>query len=204
MKSSTFSTKTTAPIFYPEDDPFVLRFRVKTIVWLAKKHALPIHLDEIWNTLSFTKGQDPTTSNWTGKLRSSLRQITETDGKFLESKLLTQVNAERVFDVNEQSYRKLIRHRVRTPEGVVTVSVPSETDVVEEPRTETESRESIKMQALIAKIGASMGMKIWLPRNDRSGVSREWKAEEGTLLESLPLNYDDDAYVLISGLTFSG
>ena len=178
------------PIFYPEDDPFVIRFKVKPLVWLSKENALPIHLDEIWNVLTFTKGQDPSTSNWTGKLRGSLGRIAEADGKFLESKLLEQLESKRSFEVNEQSYRRLIRHRVRTPEGLVTVSVPSEADA-EEVGTEAKSRESIKVQALLARIGSSMGMKIWLPKGDRSAVSKEWTPDGETLLESLPLNYDE-------------
>src|SRR6185295_17567554 len=33
----------TSPIFYSEDDPFVIRFRVTPTVWLSKENALPIH-----------------------------------------------------------------------------------------------------------------------------------------------------------------
>jgi hypothetical protein len=36
-----------------------------------------------------------------------------------------------------------------------------------------------------------MGLKIWLPRNDRAAVMAEWRAEHRPLLESLPLNYDE-------------
>jgi predicted RNA-binding protein len=180
-----------SPIFFPEDDPFVIRFRVRSVVWLGKEHALPIHQQEIWNSLSFTRGQDPSTSSWTGKLRASLGQLTEADGKLLESKLMDQVHSRQTFVVNEQSYRRLIRHRVRTPEGLVSVSIPDEVGAGEEPTTETESRESTKMQARIAGIGASMGMRIWLPKSDRLSVSKEWKAENDTLLENLPLNYDE-------------
>lgn len=178
------------PIFYPEDDPFVIRFKVKTIVWLPKEKTLPIHLEEIWSALSFTKGQDPTTANWTGKLRGSLVRISDLDGRLLEVKLLEQIQSDRSFEVNEQSYHRLLRHRVRTPEGLVTVSVPSETDV-EEVRTEAETRESTKVQALIAKIGATMGMRIWLPKSDRLAVSKEWTSDGETLLNTLPLNYDE-------------
>jgi hypothetical protein len=39
-------------------------------------------------------------------------------------------------------------------------------------------RESIRMQALLAKIGAQMGLRIWIPRNDRAAVVAEWKASE--------------------------
>ena len=31
-----------SPIFYPQDDPFTVRFRVRPIVWLDKEHAIPI------------------------------------------------------------------------------------------------------------------------------------------------------------------
>ena len=56
---------------------------------------------------------------------------------------------------------------------------------------EAETRESIRVQALIASIGAQMGMSIWLPRADRTAVLKEWKNEPRPLLERLPLNYDD-------------
>jgi predicted RNA-binding protein len=179
------------PIFFPEDDPFVIRFRVKPIVWLPKENALPIHQDEIWDALSFTRGQNRSTSTWTGKLRGSLSRIADADGKLLEAKLAEQSQSRRVFEVNEQSYQRLIRHRVRTPEGLVTVSVPSESDIDDEVKPEAESRESIKIQALIAKIGASMGMRIWLPQNDRAAVAREWPYEKNVLINVLPLNYDE-------------
>jgi hypothetical protein len=47
------------------------------------------------------------------------------------------------------------------------------------------------MQALLAKIGAEMGMKIWIPRNDRAAVLAEWKTDNRPVLEILPLNYDE-------------
>jgi hypothetical protein len=36
-----------------------------------------------------------------------------------------------------------------------------------------------------------MGMSIWLPRADRGAVLKEWQPEDNSLLERLPLNYDD-------------
>lgn len=44
------------PIFTTENDPFVLRFKVKPLVWLPLKKSVPIRIDELWNNLSFTKG----------------------------------------------------------------------------------------------------------------------------------------------------
>src|SRR5262249_5616771 len=50
---------------------------------------------------------------------------------------------------------------------------------------------SIQMQALLARIGAQMGLKIWLPAADRAAVQREGKVPQGALLETLPLNYNE-------------
>ena len=44
------------PIFFADSDPFVLRFRVKPIVWLSVDKAVPIHESALWKALSFTKG----------------------------------------------------------------------------------------------------------------------------------------------------
>src|SRR5437773_12160928 len=37
-----------APIFYPEADPFVVRFKVKSLVLLDVEQAIPIHEDYVW------------------------------------------------------------------------------------------------------------------------------------------------------------
>jgi hypothetical protein len=52
-------------------------------------------------------------------------------------------------------------------------------------------RDSIKIQADLARLGEMMGFRIWLPRNDRSAISQHWHPADGVLLEVLPLNYDD-------------
>jgi hypothetical protein len=56
---------------------------------------------------------------------------------------------------------------------------------------EQESRESIRIQALLAKIGARMGLSIWIPRSDRGSVLKEWQDGGQALLDRLPLNYDE-------------
>ena len=178
------------PLFYEKNDPFVVRFRVRPIVWLHKEKTVPIHDDSIWKTLSFTKGHEKHSSGWTGIFRSSLNHISGEDGEFIERLLLAQAQNGIIYEVDEGEYRKLLTQRVKGPEGTVSVSVPvSENDVVEA-KDETSVRESIKVQALLARIGEKMGFIIWLPRNDRSRVLQEWKPEGDSLLDELPLNYD--------------
>ena len=59
-----------SPLFYPEDDPFVVRFRVNPVVWLPVEKAVPIREDQLWERLSFTRGQQKKSSRWVAKVRS--------------------------------------------------------------------------------------------------------------------------------------
>jgi hypothetical protein len=181
------------PIFAPEEDPFVVRFRVRPLVWLDIDKALPIHDDAIWAGLSFTRGLDKGSLAWTGKVRGSLVRLDDRDGKFLAKELRTQATIGKPFPLDEQEKKKLATHTVNRPDKVVTVSVPEDHgEAGAAPQAEeTETRESIRVQSLIAQIGASMGMAIWIPRADRGGVLKEWKGDSRPLLEHLPLNYDD-------------
>lgn len=88
------------PIFYPEDDPFVIRFKVKPIAWLDKEKTIPIHDDRVWSKLSFTRGCDKKSRAWTGTLRASLNQLDDDDGQFLERLILSQVNGGTPFPVD--------------------------------------------------------------------------------------------------------
>lgn len=182
--------KEESPLFYEKDDPFVVRFKVRPIVWLPKEKAIPIRTERVWRTLSFTREYDPDYPYWTGKLRTSLNQLDDEDGRFLEQLMLTQVAGGEVFPVDERDYQKLLSHRVRRLDKTVSVSVPQDTpdDGAAPP---VEVRESIKIQALLASIGAKMGMRIWIPRNDRSSVLAEWPNDRDVLLDELPLNYDE-------------
>lgn len=181
-----------SPLYYQENDPFVVRFGVNPIIWLDKEQTIPIKEDEVWNTLSLTKGHPKHSSSWTGRFRASLIEIPEKDGKFLEDMLLAQKTQKRIYEVDDQEYRKHLKPRVHRSDKVVTVAIPEENAEPEQlETTDVVVRESIKYQAVLAKIGEKMGFNIWLPRNDRSRVLQEWKPEGNTLLEVLPLNYDE-------------
>ena len=179
------------PIFYPQDDPFVIRFRVRPLVWLPVEKAIPIHEDSVWNQLSFTRGHSQSTSTWTGKLRGSLVQLSEEDGALLETLLNTQAAGGKAFPIDPAELRKLTPHKVRRVDKDVIVTVPEEPPADAAPALPNEARESIQMQALLAEIGCRMGMQIWIPRGDRNAVVAEWEGEHPPPLERLPLNYDE-------------
>lgn len=179
------------PIFYPDSDPFVVRFHVRPLVWLPVEKAVPIHDDRVWNQLSFTRGQSKRSSSWTGKLRGSLVQLDDADGVFLENLIRGQVDAGATYPVDPNEFRKIATHRVRSADKDVTVTVPEGIELEEEEAGRPEVRESVKVQALLAEIGSRMGMQIWVPPSDRAAVLAEWPGDHPPLLERLPLNYDE-------------
>lgn len=181
------------PIFLPEHDPFVVRFKVKPKIWLPLDQSLPIHDVPVWNSLSFTRTLEKGSIAWTGKVRGSMVKLGEKDGKFLAEALAAQVAQPKTYVLDDADRKKLTTHTVNRSDKVVSVSVPEDTassDDDVEPQEAT-VRESIQIQSLIAQIGARMGMAIWIPRNDRGGVLKEWKKDPQPLLDRLPLNYDD-------------
>jgi hypothetical protein len=178
------------PIFYPEDDPFIVRFMVKPLIWLSIEKAIPIQDDIVWKHLSFTKKHEKTGSTWTGKVRNSLNRLTDEDGKLLEDLLEKQSQEGKPYDIDHAAYKKFVTQRIRRLDRVVTVSVPQEEEKPT-PQDDVSIRESYKLQALLADIGAKMGFNIWIPRRDRASVLKDWKPEENVLLENLPLNYDE-------------
>lgn len=188
--SESFESST--PIFASESDPYIVRFHVRPLVWLSVEHGIPIHVDRIWNGLSFTRGQSKDSATWTGKVRRSLGELSKEDGAFLESAIRDQENGRELFPVDEAEYRRYTTHRVRRADKDVTVTVPTEPEPpadLEEPANEV--RESIRMQALLAEIGSRMGMQVWVPRSDRAAVLGEWRGDHPAILERLPLNYEE-------------
>jgi hypothetical protein len=77
---------------------------------------------------------------------------------------------------------------VRRADGAVAVSVPE--NLPDPAAAVPDTRESIRIQAVLAQIGARMGLRVWVPAPDRSAVIKEARGIESALLSTLPLNYD--------------
>lgn len=81
-------------------------------------------------------------------------------------------------------------HTVKLTDKNVSVTIPTTVDEADIEGVDKDSiRESMQIQALLAKIGTSMGCTIWLPKSDRGRVLKEWKPEEGQLVDDLPLGF---------------
>lgn len=181
------------PRFTSAPDPYTLRFSIDDVTWLSLDRSVPIHHPPVWQVLSFTANHDPRSNRWTGKLRTSLPPIDEGDGSFLERLILAQSTGEQLFPLDEKEQRRAQVHHVRSSDGEISVSIPDNEDE-EPPEAQIglgHVRESIRVQAQLARIGAEMGMQVWLPRNDRAAVLREWPQGMEHMLTRLPLSYDD-------------
>ena len=189
------------PIF-SNPDPFVVRFKVRSDVLLDPERAVPIMEDELWSQLSITRDMEKGVKGWAAAhFRGSLKELEAADGDLISSMLRKQIERQVLYPFSERDKRQLARKTtVRTPDREVAVDVPDdeEDEAVsvsgETKRDESRSdfRESILVQAKIAQIGAEMGFRIWVPRNDRARV-REYVTEDyhANFLDDLPLNYDD-------------
>ncbi len=170
------------PLFSAVDDPFVVRFRTKPLVWLTKERAVPIQEDGLWPCLSFTKSHSKSSTSWTGFFRNSLNLLSQEDGRRIEEVLKLQQKTGKIYAIDDAHWRKFVSY-VRRQDKVVEVTVPKDEG--------KPARESCQMQSLLAEIGEQMGFNVWIPRGDRQSVLSEWKPKSGVLLDSLPLNYDD-------------
>ncbi|MBX3143025.1 MAG: hypothetical protein KF813_04655 [Trueperaceae bacterium] len=183
------------PVFTAESDRYVLRFHIEPIVWLQVQHGVPIHEDHVWDRLSFTQGLPKSSKSWTGKVRRSLVDLPEIDGDFLLHLLRSQAEEPHEFPYDRVWYESLLPKSVNTVGGRVSVVVPLDSEEeplpIEEHGTTPSPRDSHRVQSVLARIGELMGFKIWLPRNDRRGVIETWQPSPDTLLDVLPLNYDD-------------
>jgi hypothetical protein len=179
------------PIFVPDDDPFTVRFKVKTLVWLPLERSIPIHEPEVRSQLTFTRDVKPG-GYWQGPLRRSLAKFHADDGAFLESLMHRLASEERVFPVDAEQYERCLKRRIQRPDRSVVVSVPDDrVSAPDEAPEAAKDRESIRIQASLCRIGEAMGFKIWLPNPDRSRVTEHWSPQPGVLLDRLPLNYDE-------------
>jgi hypothetical protein len=179
------------PIFVPENDPFVIRFRVTPRIWLPLPETVPMEIPEIFSHLTFTRDVAPG-GYWLGPLRRSLQTIVPEDAQLLRTVLECQTRDHVRYPIDMERYEKFLKRRIPRPDGSVAVSVPE--DVEEETSVEvpaSHERESIRIQADLCRIGEAMGLRIWLPNADRSRVLEHWHPQGDVLLDRLPLNYDE-------------
>jgi len=152
------------PRFVSNEDPFVIRFKVKPLVVLEPEFGIPIREDLVWNNLSFTTHLPKEGSQWTGPLRSSLKLMDKNDGDFLLKLLKAQSQNPEEYPLDNELYEKYLTRTTTVHQTDVPVSIPEDADnQLSEVIEEKEVRESVKIQALLAIIGEKWGSRYGCP-----------------------------------------
>jgi hypothetical protein len=126
--------------------------------------------------------------------------LPDADGEILVKVLQEQDRRRQKYPLSPRDLQQLARSQmVRGADRSVLVEVPErepaevpEQQAVQEGADQDTYRQSLKVQAVLARIGAEMGFRIWVPRNDRQSVLQQVPAAtHEAFLSQLPLNYDD-------------
>ena len=196
LDSLTAVFEDSTPYFTEGEDPFVLRFKVKSQVALPPEYGIPIQ--EVWDKLDMCSGVAQQEVGWAYKIgvARSLAELSSHDAEFLFGELIRQSTDRKEFPLSSYE-QKLVegKRTVDLPTGQAVVEIPADDEeppesVVTAPE---EYRRSIKIQSRLVEIGVQLGFKIWLPANDRGGVlnvlGQQWNEH---VLSKLPLNADDN------------
>jgi hypothetical protein len=195
LKVSSDAFEDSAPIFADENDPYSIRFKVVPIVLLDFEHAIPIEISELWSHLSFTRSIAVGAVGWAqlAGMRQSLVEISASDGDLISRVLLAQNSRKHRYELDPADRRHIAQRMVvRTETGEVEVEVPEREHANESTiDADHEIRTSIRVQANVARLGATLGFNIWVPPGDRGRVGEALPGEyHAKLVTTLPLNYD--------------
>jgi len=177
--------KDTGPIW--KDDAFPCRLGVKVVSKLEPETAVPVqNLRDVLT--AFQNLSSP--HAWTGHFRGSPAKWKANDGKAVLDAIL---EAAQNPVVRKLDPKKLARRPTALRAKIGPVTVP-EVSPVEDEKVETQREVSAhtESQHLLLKLGADMGLNVWVARND---LSREVKGQRFSdlpqLTRELPLQFDD-------------
>jgi len=183
-----------------KDEVFPCRVRVKLLVGLTPKTAVPIA--ELRDQLSIFENVSSPIA-WTGHLRGSPTKWKASDAEIV-------VNAVREAQRNPVSrpveQRKLDRRPTVLHTKMGSVTVPGIDESIERddasseglPETPREPRLHTEVQWLLLKLGNDMGLDIWVANNDRSqGVNGHKFTDLPHLKKELPLQFDVETTQII-------
>lgn len=158
-----------------KDEVFPCRLRAKPKIALTPATAVPVH--DLKDELSvFANLSSP--HAWTGYFRGSPVRWKLQDG---EAVLKAMQQAKVTPVVREVDPAKLGRRPRALAAKIGPVSVPgSDESTATKPDLEPDGTPHTELQALLLNLGASLGLDVWVAKNDRS---REWG---GKKLSSLP------------------
>ncbi len=159
-----------------QDDDFPVRFAVKPLIVLDPENG--VLMDQLHERVSFYATQADR-GKFRGVVRGSPRRLTPKDGEYIYNLLKDAVEQPitRPVDPRKLAYRPFFKAQrtvgKRTVETIV--SIPDATDfgdnnelLPNEGANATATTRHTEMQHLLLRLGAEMGLDVWVARNDRS------------------------------------
>ena len=170
-----------------EDQLFPIRFRVKVVYALNAKTAIPIR--SISDKLSMFKGMKSPRS-WSGFFRGSPHEFDKRDGELILEAIIEATTNPTERDYDQRSYWR----RPKIYESAVgEVTIPDDEEApTEEIKEEAVGTTHEEMQWLLLKLGADMGLDIWVARNDRNKRFNGTEFQSvSSLRKELPRQFDE-------------
>jgi hypothetical protein len=136
---------------------------------------------------------------------SSPRIWDKKDCTYLEEKLLEQKEKKIKYPFSESDEKKIKTSKIKLGNKKETVVSVPENDFSNEIlqariSPKKEQRESIRIQSILSEIGEKLGFKIWIPNADRSRVLELWNPQKDSLLDDLPLVFDENTLKTIRNI----
>lgn len=170
-----------------KDELFPCRFNVKLLHKLEPKTAVPVK--EMLPRLSFFQGSDRPKA-WTGLFRCSPTRFKPQDGELIVEDIREAVEnpIEREFD--PKLYWRVPR-KFEARGRIVTV--PEERQASEEKqRTDTRGPTHEEIQWHLLKLGAELGLDVWVARNDRNREFNDVQFKNmDRMRNKLPIHFDE-------------
>ncbi|CAN5243449.1 hypothetical protein BH24CHL7_BH24CHL7_02090 [soil metagenome] len=173
------------------DEDFPVRFTVVAEVVLDPETAVPVA--EVLDQFSWaSKLTHPL--QWTGHFRRSLNPIERADGQMLIEALRSAQRdpVKRAVDRRRLAYRPRGNSSSLGP-VIIPEAEPEPADEVDQPPAEATKDASAhtEVQWLLLKLGADMGLDVWVARNDRSREYQGRRFDSLTRLRTeLPRQFD--------------
>lgn len=177
------------------EEPFPVRFPVKSIVLLQPEHGIPMR--DFEGKLTFYEA-GTSGASWSGHVRCSPTKYNSKDGATIAAAIkAAQANpVSRPVDpklLARSSNLYKLKKRSGDQKTETVVAVPTKEE--EEPSTIKDTLDvpgHTEIQWRLLHLGSQMGLNVWAPRSDRG---KEWNnnriQDVPHLLDSLPTQFDD-------------
>lgn len=178
-----------------EDDIYPVRLNVITLATLTPETAVPIK--DIREDLSiFHNLSNP--NAWTAHLRGSPRKWKRNDGDVVAAAILYAFQHPNQKPFDEAKLKpKPKPNAVSSNLGPVIIPNAEALDSCSQP-PEKEPTEHTEIQWLLLNFGSTMGLKVWVARNDKN---KQWNGNDFNkipkLINKLPLQFDETTNKII-------